>query len=107
MSKERDDFELVRGSSNVFRDLGLPNADKDQLRAQLAAEIIGIVRKRKLSQRAAADLTGLTQPEVSQIKNAKLKGFTIDRLVTVLGKLDRKVEMKVVTTRAKRTMEMA
>ena len=38
------DIELVRGSGNVFRDLGLANADKEHLRAQLAAEIISIVR---------------------------------------------------------------
>jgi hypothetical protein len=32
--------ELVRGSGNVFRDLGRENADLEQLKALLAAEII-------------------------------------------------------------------
>ena len=38
-----DDFELVRGSGNVFRDFGVPNADLEQARAVLAAKIIGVL----------------------------------------------------------------
>jgi predicted XRE-type DNA-binding protein len=106
MSKS-EDIEVVPGSGNVFRDLKFPNAETHQLRAQLAAEIIGIIRGRKLSQRAAADLTGLTQADVSHIKNAKLRGFTIDRLVCVLSKLDRHVEMRVVRTTRKRARRPA
>ncbi len=107
MTTKSDELELVRGSGNVFRDLGLANADKEHLRAQLAAEIIGIVRQRKLTQREAAKLTGLTQAEVSHIKNAKLTGFTIDRMVMVLGKLDRQVKMEVVRTRRRRSVKSA
>ena len=107
MTANSDDLELVHGSGNVFRDLGLANADKEHLRAQLAAEIIGIVRRRKLTQREAAKLTGLTQAEISHIKNAKLAGFTIDRMVTVLGKLDRQVKIQVVRPRRKRAADPA
>ena len=106
MSKSKD-IETVPGSGNVFRDLKFPNAETHQLRAQLAAEIIGIIRRRKLSQRAAAELTGLTQADVSHIKNAKLKGFTIDRLVGVLNKLGRHVEMRVVRAKRKRARTLA
>ncbi len=107
MTTKSDELELVRGSGNVFRDLGLANSDKEHLRAQLAAEIIGIVRQRKLTQREAAKLTGLTQAEVSHIKNAKLTGFTIDRMVMVLSKLDRQVKMEVVRTRRRRSVKSA
>ena len=33
-----DDFELIRGSGNVFRDFGRVNAGVEQARAILAAE---------------------------------------------------------------------
>ena len=33
-------LEIVRGSGNVFRDLERENADADQFKANLAAEII-------------------------------------------------------------------
>jgi hypothetical protein len=39
MTKEQDDFELERGTGNVFADTGLPDAEREQLRAVLAAEI--------------------------------------------------------------------
>jgi hypothetical protein len=45
--------DIVRGSGNVFRDLGHPNPDREQLRALLAAEIIGVLDDRKLTVRAA------------------------------------------------------
>lgn len=38
-----DDFELVRGSGNVFRDMGYPNADILQAKAFLCARIIGVL----------------------------------------------------------------
>jgi predicted XRE-type DNA-binding protein len=88
-----EDIELVRGSGNVYRDLGYADAEARQMRAELAAEILGILRERKLTQRKAAEITELAQPDISRIKNADLTGFTIDRLVTVLNRLNRHVEI--------------
>lgn len=99
MGKSRDDFELERGSGNVYRDLGVVDAQSRQLRAKLAADIMATIRRRKLTQRQAAAETGLSQPDVSRIKNAELGRFTIDRLVDVLQRLDRRVEMKVASAR--------
>jgi predicted XRE-type DNA-binding protein len=90
-----EDIEIVRGSGNVYQDLGFADAEARQLRAELAAEIIHILRCRKLSQRQAAEITGLAQSDISRIKNADLKGFTIDRLVTVLNRLDQHVFIRV------------
>ena len=90
-----EELELIRGSGNVYRDVGWPDAEARQMRAELAAEIIRELRERKLSQRQAAEITGLAQPDISRIKNADLKGFTIDRLVTVLNRLDQHVEIRV------------
>ena len=39
---KNDDIELVRGSGNVYRDFGRPNADLEQARALTAAKIIRI-----------------------------------------------------------------
>jgi predicted XRE-type DNA-binding protein len=91
----KDDLELVRGSGNVFRDLGEPNADLKQARAILAAKIIGVLDKRKLTVRAAQKLTGVGAAEFSRIRNAKIERFTIDRMITILGKLDQEVEVSV------------
>jgi hypothetical protein len=57
-----DDMDIVRGSGNVFRDLGRPDADREQLRALLAAQIIGVLDDRKLTVRAAYEMTGIARP---------------------------------------------
>ena len=98
MSKE---LEVRRGSGNVFRDHGDPNAETNKLKAQLAAEIISILNRRKLSVRAAAKLVGIDHSDVVKIRNADLARFTIDRLVRVLTRLDHRVEIKVSKSRAR------
>lgn len=93
-----DEFELVRGSGNVFRDLGLPNPDLEQLRSLLAAEIIKALDARSLTTRKAADLTGMAAADFSRIRRVKLDRFTVDRLMTILARLDREVEITLVVT---------
>ena len=90
-----DDFDIIRGSGNVFRDLGHPDADKEQLRALLAVRIIGVLDDRKLTVRAAHEVTGVAAADFSRIRNAKLDRFTIDRLMTILSSLGQQVEVTV------------
>jgi len=90
-----DDFELVRGSGNVFRDFGRPKDSLKQARAILAAKIIKTLDARGLSTREAEKLTGVAHSEFSRIRNAKLERFTLDRMITILGKLDEDVEVNV------------
>ena len=90
-----EDFELIHGSGNVFRDFGDPNADVEQLKAILAAQIIGILDDRKLSVRKAQKFTGVAASEFSRIRNAKYGRFTVDRMMGILNKLDQEVEVTV------------
>ena len=91
----KDDLELVRGSGNVFRDFGHSNADLEQARAILAAKIIDALDRRKLTARAAEKLTGVSHTDLSRIRNAKLDRFTLDRMFTILGRLDENVEISI------------
>lgn len=88
-------LELVRGSENPFADVGLPEADAKLIKTDLAAEIIGILRERQLTGAAAAKLAGVQTADISRIRNADLSRFTIDRLVNVLNRLNRHVEVRV------------
>ena len=90
-----DDLDIVRGSGNVFRDLGHPDADREQLRALLAAKIIGVLDDRKLTVRAAHEATGIAAADFSRIRRANLGRFTIDRLMTILASLGQAVEVTV------------
>jgi len=90
-----DDFEIIRGSGNIFRDFGHTNADLEHARAILAKEIIQELDGRGLSTRDAEKLTGVAHSEFSRIRNAKLSRFTLDRMITIFGKLAKDVEVNV------------
>src|ERR1019366_2689034 len=79
------DMELERGSGNVYRDFGRPNAGLEQARAIIAAKIINILDDRKLSIRDAEKLTGVSHSEFSRIRNAQLRRFTLDRMIASLS----------------------
>ena len=100
--------EVVRGSGNVFRDVGHPNADVEQIKAMLAAQVIMTLDNRKLTVRAAQNITGIAAADFSRIRRVKLDRFTIDRLVTALTKLDRRVNVRLdVRKRNKTTSNQA
>ena len=100
MNKEQ--IEVVRGGDNPFRDVGLPNPELENARATLAAEIIGILNARNLSKRKAASITGIDPADITRIRNADLKGFTMDRMVKILATLNHRVEVKVHPIRTRR-----
>lgn len=93
MKKERPD--VVHGSGNVFRDLGLENADVEQFKAILAAEIIKTLDREHLIVRAAQDRTGIAAADFSRIRHADLGRFTVDRLMSILNRLGSRVDVKV------------
>jgi predicted XRE-type DNA-binding protein len=95
-----EDIEIVRGSGNVFRDFGHPNADVEQTKAILAAKIIGVLDDKKLSTRQAEAATGVNHSEFVRIRRVKLDRFTIDRLISILNRLDQRVEVAVMVRAA-------
>jgi predicted XRE-type DNA-binding protein len=95
-------LELVRGSGNVFRDLGRGNADLEQLKALLAAEIIKALDREELTVRAAQARTGFAAADFSRIRNADLSRFTADRLMSILNRLGSRVDVKIRVRTAER-----
>ena len=93
MRKEK--LEIVRGSGNVFRDLGHQSADVEQFKAILATEIIKVLNRDELSVRAAHGLTGVAAADFSRIRNADLGRFTVDRLMSIINRLGSRVDVKI------------
>ncbi len=78
--------EVEMGSGNVFADLGLPDADKLQIKSGLVIEITKAMRKLGLTQKVAAERMGISQSKVS----AMLRGdFTNLSEQTLTGCLSR------------------
>lgn len=88
-------IEIVRGSGNVFRDLGHASPDVEQLKAVLATEIIKMLDRQGISVRAAHAQTGIAAADFSRIRNADLGRFTLDRLLSIINRLGSRVEVRV------------
>jgi predicted XRE-type DNA-binding protein len=83
------------GSGNVFKDLGIPNAEEHLVKAQLVFKIDTIMKDRGLKQAAAADLLGIKQPDVSKMLRGDFKQFSVERLLRFLVALNHDVEIVV------------
>ena len=92
---KKETLEVTRGSGNVFRDLGRANADIEQFKAILAAEIIKALDREGLSVRAAHARTGIAAADFSRLRNADLGRFTVDRLMSIMNRLGSRVEVKI------------
>ncbi|MFZ0659177.1 MAG: helix-turn-helix transcriptional regulator [Candidatus Binataceae bacterium] len=78
----RPDYEISSG--NVFRDLGLPDAEELDIKANLAIEIGRMIRRRGLSQSQAASVLGVDQPRVSALMRGHLEKFSMEKLCDYL-----------------------
>jgi predicted XRE-type DNA-binding protein len=83
------------GSGNVFKDIGVPNAEEHLVRAQLIFKIDTILKKRGLKQVEAADLLGVRQPDVSKMLRGEFRQFSVERLLRFLVALGQDVEIVV------------
>ena len=82
-------------STNVFADLGFSDPEEALAKAELARRISEIIRRRGLSQAAAAHILGIDQPKISYLLRGRLSGFSIERLFKFLNALGRDVEIVV------------
>ena len=92
-----NDFELVHGSGNIYQDFSDKDAEILQAKAILAAEIVKTLDAEHLSTRQAETKTGVNHSEFSRIRRANLDRFTIDRLISILGRLDKNVQLNITT----------
>lgn len=97
---KREQFEVVRGSGNVYRDLGKDNPNLRQFKAILATEIVKALDRDGLSVRKAQARTGIAAADFSRIRNANLSRFTVDRLMSIINRLGSRVEVAVKVKRS-------
>src|SRR5580693_78948 len=83
------------GGRNVFKDIGVRNADEHFVKAQLVFKIDTIMKKRRLKQVEAADLLGVRQPDVSKMLRGEFRQFSVERLLRFLVALNQDVEIVV------------
>ena len=87
--------DIVRGTTNVFADLGFPDAEERQTKLRLAYALNRIFAQRRMTQATAAKALGINQPKVSALMRYKLQGFSVERLMSFLTSLDRDIEIVI------------
>ncbi len=87
--------EPIASSGNVFADLRLPQADDLLAKAELTSKIVEEIQRRRLTQSQAAAILGIDQPKISALKQGKLSGFSVDRLMRFLLLLGGDIQITV------------
>ncbi len=88
MGKEPEtDTPVIESSGNVFADMGLPEAEEELTKAQLASHIRQVIKRRRLTRVAAAAVMSVDQPKVSALLNGRLANFSSERLMRLLTAL--------------------
>ena len=90
---EKTDYTV--GSGNVFKDLGFDRPEEELAKSNLAIQINKIIEQKGWTQKKAAGVLGIDQPKVSALKNGRLGGFSIERLLSFLRALDRDIDIIV------------
>ena len=88
--------KMIRGSDNIFADIGFPpkEAANLKLRSDLMTALIAVIEMRDLTQAKAAKMFGVSQPRVSDLMRGRIDKFSVDTLIAMLGSAD--VSVRVV-----------
>ncbi len=92
-------IRVKESSGNVFRDLGFPNPEREQVKARLTLQIYRLIKGRGLTQAAAGKILGIKQPHVSGLMRGQSGNFSVERLMDFLTALGQDVEITVRPTR--------
>lgn len=80
--------ELVAfGSGNVFDDLGVADADRHLMKADLVSKIACVIENRGLSQAEVARVTGILESEVAKLLRGRCRDFSAEHLGRTLQRL--------------------
>jgi len=85
MNKKKD-YTISTG--NIFADLGFSDAEERMAKTNLALQINVLIKRKKLTQKRAAEFLDIDQPKISALSTGKLSGFSLERLfrfLTILG----------------------
>jgi len=90
-------LKMVKGSDNVFRDLGFPEPEAQNLllRSRLMMKVRDFVERSGLTQHEAARALGITQPRLNLLLKGKINKFSLDALVNMLANAGMKVNLTV------------
>ena len=89
---------MTVSSGNVFEDLGFP---QDEAAVMLARETLLIelekeLRRRGKKQQELADELDIPRTRISEVMHHKTDRFSVDKLVSLLSRAGKRVELRVI-----------
>ena len=88
-------LEAERGSTNVYADLGDPDADEMLVKAQFATRIGEIIKRRRLTQSEAAAIIDMPQPKLSAMLRGQFRSISETKMLNCLTRLGQYVKIPV------------
>lgn len=89
--------KTTKSSGNVFIDLGFPPEEAQLLamRAKLMSDLRLYIQEKGLTQVQAAEKLGISQSRVSDLVRGKWDKFSLEMLITLEGRIGRKVSVEL------------
>ncbi len=89
--------KTTKSSGNVFLDLGFSQEEAAvfAMRARLMTDLRQYIESKKLTQQEAAEKLGIAQSRVSDLVRGKWEKFSLEMLITLEGRLGRKVSLEL------------
>jgi len=93
----KDRVRRIRGSGNVFLDLGFDKAEAEnlKLRSELMMRIEDFYRQSGMTQAAAAKALGITQPRLNALLKGRIGLFSLDALVNIASRAGLNVRLVI------------
>lgn len=88
-------IEMYESSGNIFEDLACEDAENLKVRSSLMIQLKQYVQQKALTQKAAAELFGITQPRMSDLMRGKIDLFSVDTLINMLSSAGLHVSVQV------------
>lgn len=88
-------------SGNVFADLGVESPEEALAKSELARQISKLIKKKKLTQKQAAEVLGIDQPKISALIRGRLRSFSLERLIRFLNELGQDVSIMISPSRSR------
>src|SRR5271157_2895629 len=99
--------KILRGTTNVFADLGFPDPEIHFLKAQLMGYMHDGIRDRKLDQAEAARTMGVSAFELSEMLKGQFRETSIEQIIRMLINLGCDVNLVVKPKNRKRAASLS
>lgn len=91
----KDKIMYEESSGNIYADLEFENPEEALAKSELARQITKLIKKKKLTQKQAAEILGIDQPKISSLIRGRLRSFSLERLIRFLNELGQDVRIMI------------